>query len=56
MKGIYGKMHKGFSGVGPVGDWLLHVEPMVVLVGMLFKIAVWLGLVYSAHHFIVKFW
>ena len=56
MKRIYGQMHKGLSGGGPVGDWLIHVEPILVLVGTGFKIAVWLGLVYSAHHFIVKFW
>lgn len=56
MKRTYGQMHKGFSGGGPLGDWLIHVEPILVLVGTLFKIAVWLGLVYSAHHFIVKFW
>ena len=56
MKRTYGQMHKGLSGGGLVGDWLIHVEPIVVLVGALFKIVVWLGFVFAAHHFIVKFW
>lgn len=56
MKRNYGTYDPGNSGGGPVGDWLLYVEPMVVLVGALFKIAVWLGFIFAAHHFIVKFW
>lgn len=55
MKRVYGQMHKRLSGGGPLGDWLIHVEPILVLVAMLSKIAVWIALVYSAHHFIVKF-
>ena len=56
MKRVYGKMHKGISGGGPVGDWLIHVEPVVVLVAVVFKIVLWVGIIYSAHHLIVKFW
>ncbi len=56
VKRTYGQMHKGFSGGGPIGDWLIHVEPIVVCIAVVLKLAVWVGLVYSAHHFIVKFW
>lgn len=39
-----------------MGDWMILVEPTVVLISIWFKIAVSIWFVYAATHFIVKFW
>ena len=50
------KVEPGESGGGWLGDWMILIEPAVVLAASTFRIAVTLGATYAAYHFIVKFW